>query len=199
MFEYQGWKFDSIESIPFGEENFEIIKVTNLRNIESKVYDIEINEPSFMMQANAHLWHFVQEGLAQYEVICSKIPEIKLFFHDFHLDFTKNRFLTIEEYCKTKNKNYSYIKDLAKIYSSDQKIYMTNKNTIIIKEAYFINDISRLLDRDLVLKSNVLPYWIEATDSEGNWIQPEDVKKASPYFTKFLLQGHKLNSMFIIS
>ena len=89
-----------------------------------------------LASSELRLWHFVQEGLAQYEVICSKIPEIKLFFHDFHLDFTKNRFLTIEEYCKTKNKNYSYIKDLAKIYSSDQNIYMTNKNTILIKEAY---------------------------------------------------------------
>lgn len=181
MFEYQGWKFDSIECIPFKEENFEIIKVTNLRNKESKEYDIEISEPSFMMQANAHLWHFVQEGLAQYEVISNKIPSVKLFFHDFHLESTEEVHLSIKDYSQLKSQYSPYIKDLARIYSTDQKIYMTNKNSILIKETYFINDISRLLDRDLLLSGPVVPYWIKATNSKGEWVDPEN-KRASPYF-----------------
>ncbi len=182
MFEYQGWEFDSIERIPFDKENFEIIKVTNLRNIESDHYELVIDEPSFMMQANAHLWHFIQEGLAQYEVISSKVPGVKMFFHDYHLDFAEDNTLGIEEYSKIKRKYSPYIKDLANIYSHDKKIYMTKQNSILIKETYFINDISRLLDRELILKGDIVPYWIEATDSEGKWIQTGDIKRASPYF-----------------
>jgi hypothetical protein len=182
MFEYQGWKFDTIESIPYPEENFEIIKVTGLRNKDANAYDIKINEPAFMMQANAHLWHFVQEGLAQYEVISKKFTLVKLFFHDYHLEGINKTFIPIQEYSNIKSQYSPYIKDLASIYSHDKKIYLTNKSSILIKEAYFINDISRLLDRNLILTGDVIPYWIKATDDEGKWISTEDVKRASPYF-----------------
>jgi hypothetical protein len=181
MFKYQGWKFDTIESIPYPEENFEIIKVTGLRNKDVDVYDTKINEPAFMMQANAHLWHFVQEGLAQYEVVSKKFPLVKLFFHDYHLEGIDKIFISIEEYSDIKSQYSPYIKDLANIYSHDKKIYLTNKSSILIKEAYFINDISRLLDRDLILKGRVIPYWIKATNSEGKWVDPDN-KRASPYF-----------------
>jgi hypothetical protein len=184
MFSYQGWKFDTIESIPYPEENFEIIKVTNLRNRESISYGSVIEEPAFMMPANAHLWHFVQEGLAQYEVIANKIPSVKLFLHDIHIGTVTEKFLSIENYCKIKGKNFKYIKDLSNIYSHDKKVYITHSRTILIKEAYFINDTLRLIDRDLVLQGNVVPYWVEATDADGNWIEGEEYKKASPYFNQ---------------
>jgi hypothetical protein len=181
MFKYQGWKFDTIESISYPEENFEIIKVTNLRNNIPEPYDFIIEEPAFMMQANAHLWHFVQEGLGQWEVIYEKIPSVKIFFHDFEMQSLEEKTLTIDSYSKVKGKRFTYIKDLADIYSYDKKIYMTAKNSILIKEAYFINDISRLIDREQVLKSNIIPYWIEATDEDGSWIDTKGIKKAIPY------------------
>ena len=182
MFEYQGWQFDSIESIPFPEENFEIIKVTNLRNFSNKEIDTRISEPSFVLAANAPFWHFMQEGLAQYEIILSKLPNVKLFFHDFHYEQSYEKYLSIDDYSQIKNQYQPYIKDLANIYSFDKKIHMTNKTSILIEECYFINDISRLLDRDLILKQNIIPYWIKATDAEGKWIHDWEIKRASPYF-----------------
>ena len=181
MFKYQGWKFDTIESIPFDEENFEIIKVTNLRNVESDNYDFTITEPAFMTPANAAFWHFVQEGLSQYEVISSKINYVKLFFYDYNLAATEEKKLKIEDYCKIKHKHFAYIKDLANIYSYDKYIYMVNNSSIIIKEAYFINDIGRLMDRETVLKGDLIPYWIQATDSNADWIDDGTRKKAVPY------------------
>lgn len=129
--------------------------------VKGKVY-LAIYHPAF--------WHFLQDSLAQYEVLKQRIPDLKIVFIEYADIFNQ-----VDG--KFPGTRFSYIKDLCEYYMTPEEfrrtfvfldIYRNNHSNVLFEELYFYSDLSKIVSAPAWAEHGLYPKW----HSENNeaWI-----------------------------
>jgi hypothetical protein len=156
-------------------EDIKIVKISNLKIINTDAEPIYIPGKTFISSFNYHMHHFLAESIAQYENIKNIIPELKtIFVDDAPYPYWRNSFndtsgLAFVNDLKTisfgtRNKDYEphqYFEPVFNAYSNDGQIYNMNYDNLFFEEVYFIVDFSKIIPKGIFEQHNFIPMWMD--------------------------------------
>jgi len=152
--------------------------MSNLKSENNSLSDtVFIPGKSFFIAYDKFFWHFLQEGLGQYELINDCVKDVNLIFIDIlYINEKYKQDKSIDEFSKYIPESGNFFVDFFNIYSKQKNIYDIFKDNIIFEELYIILDFRNILDENLFKKHGNLPYWFVGdgyhnrhNDPSGHW------------------------------
>ena len=153
------WECDSIEELKY--DNFSIFKLSNLKSQNNNQSDtIFISGKSSIIAYDNFFWHFLQEGVGQYELINDCIKDVNLVFIDIlsvnKLSKKDNCIDTLSTYIP---KSEKFFIDFFNMYSKTKYVYDIYQSNVVFEELYIILDFRNIFKEDLFKKHGNFPYW----------------------------------------
>lgn len=126
---------------------------------------------TYLCPYNPAFWHFMQDHLAQYEVLKARIPDLNIVFIEYA------PVLKFEDGACLVDDRFTYVPDLSEIYLSPEAFertfvhldpYIAGSSNVLFEEIYFYNDVGRFIDPRAWHEYGIHPRW----ESENNeaWV-----------------------------
>jgi len=173
------WSFESVDVDKSKDEfrapdidiNNYLTKISNLLQLCDIKSPVEIIKgKTYIASYHPAFWHFLQDSLAQYEVLKQRIPDLKIVFIDYSSVFAEvdNKF---------PGTRFSYIKDICRYYMSEAEFrrtfvfldfYKNAHSNLLFEEVYFYSDLNKIISPEAWAEHGLHPKW----HSENNeaWI-----------------------------
>ena len=177
-------EFDELEAIEVDEFKVEelgidnsILRLTNL----FRLFDVEkptkiLKGKTFVAPLSRKYWHFLHESLAQYEVLKKRIPDLKIYFVDFHGLAARDGFEdSSTAFCKGLAEFYLDPNEFSNIFKDLDVQYRIPASNLLFEEAYFISDYEHLVPPTAWEHTGFTPPWYrEDIDWVGDhWVGPD--------------------------
>lgn len=173
--ELEAIEVDSFKVPEIGIDN-SILRLTNL----FRFFDVEkptkiIKGKTFVAPLSRKYWHFLHESLAQYEVLKKRIPDLKIYFVDFHGLAAKDGFEdSSTAFCKGLAEFYLDSEEFSSIFKDLDVEYRIPASNLLFEEAYFIADYEHLVPPTSWAHTGFTPPWYrDDIDWVGDhWVGP---------------------------
>jgi hypothetical protein len=152
------WKAESVEVIDTSESFGKIFKLSNVSYTDkSHKETIHVPGKTFIGLADAYIWHFLYDSIAQLCYLKTKINDLNAFFISpaAMINGTKNEFLEQNKYMSFHIKSdtirkiqpHKYFEDLFEIFVTQENMYNLESCNFTFEEVYFVYDNVRYFNR----------------------------------------------------